>query len=797
MKPTDFNIPKEKLQFKKSTGEIHDQKLETKPIGYFKDAWNRFKKNKASIVATVIIGILVLFAIIVPIFSKYKVSYSDDPKYPSFNFALPRSDLFSALGVDFWDGCKNNSLDENSYLRLKAIEQETGTKIVKRVRDVKTEKYFTDTKVTYYFRENSYYLKGVEYRTVTLDEYKLIQDYQDRTGKQVIYPIIDEKNPNYHGNEKEFVAYKDDANMWFVTSKNGSQYVPVLDADGNFIDMYLTADAYYGYAFNSSMTTLNKNIQNAITKTVDYAKNKYVYNQLTVSEAYALQKVIDEINSRHKADKAEQIKAENEIKQIKNAMSLIEGTTLAAKKDELKAQLDDPSITDKATIQANLADIEFAISSRETLVSNYTKTLETLKKEYDSILNSYKFGIITTDFATNVDEIVTRLGEIEVLKAGLTATLKTKNERNTELTALIKAKEEEIKVAMLADKDRLNAELKALQDEQKALKAEITSINSQITALNTENLGANVEGYDTSTIQPGDSIAQTFVNAERNDAYTSKVRIDGDNGQYMYAQPLSGNMYKIRVCFYEYYVYYHQVVRNDGVTRPYFLFGTTNSGQDILTCLASGARFSLILSVCVASINLVVGAIIGAIEGYYGGKIDLIIERIIDILSAIPFMIVITLLKYHLHTSHIIVLFIAFFLTGWIGMAGRTRMQFYRFKNQEYVLVARTLGASDKRIMFKHIFPNAIGTLITSCVLVIPGVIFSETSLSYLGIINLETGSLISVGTLLSKGNNYLFTYPHMILTPALFISLLELSFNLFGNGLRDAFNPSLRGTED
>ena len=129
-------------------------------------------------------------------------------------------------------------------------------------------------------------------------------------------------------------------------------------------------------------------------------------------------------------------------------------------------------------------------------------------------------------------------------------------------------------------------------------------------------------------------------------------------------------------------------------------------------------------------------------------------------------------------------------------MAARTRMQFYRFKNQEYVLVARTLGAKDSRIMFKHIFPNAIGTLITGSVLVIPSVIFTETQLTYLNIIDLNVGNMTSVGTLLAKGQSFLFTYPHMILFPAIFISLLMLSFNLFGNGLRDAFNPSLRGTE-
>ena len=168
-------------------------------------------------------------------------------------------------------------------------------------------------------------------------------------------------------------------------------------------------------------------------------------------------------------------------------------------------------------------------------------------------------------------------------------------------------------------------------------------------------------------------------------------------------------------------------------------------------------------------------------------------------------MIVVTLLKLHMGTSGaVLVLFISFFLTGWIGMASTTRMQFYRYKNQEYVLAARTLGASDVRVMFKHIFPNALGTIITSSVLAIPNVIFSESMLSYLGIINLETSSmtsigtmLSSVGTLLSSGQSALLTAPHVALMPSLFLALLLLSFNLFGNGLRDAFNPSLRGSEE
>ena len=295
------------------------------------------------------------------------------------------------------------------------------------------------------------------------------------------------------------------------------------------------------------------------------------------------------------------------------------------------------------------------------------------------------------------------------------------------------------------------------------------------------------------------TLTNIYVTYSGNDSYTSKMRIEGEGvNTYDYARVLADGSFEVRVNYFEYYCYMHTYVLKDRITEPFFFFGTTNLGKDIFTCLASGARFSFFLAVVVSAVNLIVGAIYGAIEGYYGGKVDLIMERIVEILSAVPFMIVITLLKYHMETvNHALLIFISFFLTGWIGMSGLVRMQFYRFKNQEYVLASRTLGARDIRIMFKHIFPNALGTIVTSCVLVIPGVIFSETSLSYLGIIDLETGSMTSVGALLAGAQPFLVTFPHMIVYPSLFISLLMLSFNLFGNGLRDAFNPSLRGTEE
>ncbi len=311
-----------------------------------------------------------------------------------------------------------------------------------------------------------------------------------------------------------------------------------------------------------------------------------------------------------------------------------------------------------------------------------------------------------------------------------------------------------------------------------------------------------VYGDDGWSITP--AYGKYLVGETTNDGYTSKMRIEGDEGvtidgekyYYTYSR-IAGAGYEVRVNYYEYYKYYHAEIARDGIKEPKFLLGCDSLGHDILTCLSSGARFSFIFAIVVAVVNMLVGAIYGSIEGYYGGKRDLIMERISDILSAIPMMIVITLLKYHMGgASHILVLFLSFFLTGWIGMASTTRMQFYRFKNQEYVLAARTLGAKDRRLMFKHIFPNAIGTLVTSCALVIPSMIYSEVSLTYLGIINLSTGNITSVGTLISSGQAVMSTFPHVALFPSLFLMLLMLSFNLFGNGLRDAFNPSLRGSE-
>lgn len=227
-------------------------------------------------------------------------------------------------------------------------------------------------------------------------------------------------------------------------------------------------------------------------------------------------------------------------------------------------------------------------------------------------------------------------------------------------------------------------------------------------------------------------------------------------------------------------------------SMPTYLLGTDRYGKDLLHSIFAGLRTSLLLGVGTAAVCITFGIIWGSISGYFGGNIDIVMERFTDILSGIPWIVVMTLCILHLG-NNFGTFILALCLTGWIGVSSLTRSQFYRFKGREYVLAARTLGAKDFRLIFKHILPNSIGTLVTSCVLIIPSVIFNEATISYL---NLGLQGLPSLGVTLSENQLYINSYPYLIVWPSVIVALMMISFNLFGNGLRDAFNPSLKGSE-
>ena len=509
-----MNISDEMFEFVHFQNKITDKRLETKPVGYFKDAFRRFKKNKSSVVAAIIILMLALFAFIVPFFSHYTVNFRDG----YYKMVLPKSSMFSFLG---WDGCSWQTVGQAGYDVYSAIDFESSGTVI---RKEKTGYVSDAVNKQYRLYLDSYEKVGFVYIDLDSDEYFLLQDYQNKTGVQIMYPIPENWNVQYQ-------SISNSANYWY--------------------------------------------------------------------------------------------KLENESKVT---------TGTSKYHDE---------------------------NGKPVFVDNYIRTSNSNYAQYQSL--------------------------------------------------------------------------------------RISSDNG------------------------GEDGNQWLIYARRNQTG-----------------------YRVRVLYKNYYKYKNGYYANH-------LMGTNQHGQDLFVCLAVGARLSFILAISVSLINFFIGVAYGAIEGYYGGVADLIMERFSDILGATPFIVIATL--FQMHFAHkvgpILSLLFSFVITGWLGIAQRVRTQFYRFKNSEYVLASRTLGARDFRLIFRHIFPNSLGTIITSSVLIIPGVIFSESMLSYLGIVSLESSGLTSIGNMLSNGQAYLSTFPHIIMFPAVFISLLEISFNLFGNGLRDAFNPSLRGAQD
>jgi oligopeptide transport system permease protein len=257
--------------------------------------------------------------------------------------------------------------------------------------------------------------------------------------------------------------------------------------------------------------------------------------------------------------------------------------------------------------------------------------------------------------------------------------------------------------------------------------------------------------------------------------------------------------------FYSYHVIIDYLAYAGYDDIPYFFFGTNPGGRDYFAMVWLGLRTSLLIGLVVAMINISIGIVYGSIEGYYGGMVDLLMERFGEIVGRIPFLVWLALFVIIMGPG-VLTLIVLMTVTGWLGVAGTTRTQFYRYKGREYVLASRTLGAKDSRIIFRHILPNGIGTIITASILMIPGVIFAESTISYLGygighgqsfrLFGFIQLSGISIGVLLADGRATLTTRPYLTFFPALIISILMITFNMFGNALRDAFNPSLRGSE-
>ena len=220
----------------------------------------------------------------------------------------------------------------------------------------------------------------------------------------------------------------------------------------------------------------------------------------------------------------------------------------------------------------------------------------------------------------------------------------------------------------------------------------------------------------------------------------------------------------------------------------YFWFGTDAYGRDQWTRVWQGTRISLWIAFAAALIDLVIGALYGGISGYYGGKTDMMMQRLLEILVGIPNLVLIIIMILILKPGFVSII-IALAITGWTGMARIVRGQVLKLK-EEYISAAKVLGASSRRILVKHLLPNTLGIMIVTTMFTIPSAIFFEAFLSFIGLGIAPPEA--SLGSLINEGFKRLNTYPHLTVFPAVVISLIMISFNLLGDGLRDLFDPKV-----
>lgn len=220
-----------------------------------------------------------------------------------------------------------------------------------------------------------------------------------------------------------------------------------------------------------------------------------------------------------------------------------------------------------------------------------------------------------------------------------------------------------------------------------------------------------------------------------------------------------------------------------------FLFGTDEMGRDLWTRTWQGARVSLIIAFVTILIDMVIGMSYGLISGYFGGAVDAIMQRVVEVANSVPRLVIVSVLAIFMPKGMGLVI-VALLLTEWIGMSKIARAEMLRIKEEEYVLASRTLGAHSMHIIFKQILPNTIGPIITQVMFSIPTAIFTEAFLSFVGV-----GIMLpqcSIGSLIESGFNNITTLPHQIIPPIIVLALQMLGFNFIGDGFREALAPKL-----
>ena len=707
----DASIKQEDFELIDADKMVHEAKFETKPTTFLKDCIRRFKKNKSSVVAAIILGVLLVLSVVVPAVDRNDIK----SPHPESTYLSPK--LFNS-GTGFWDGTK----------KWKDIPVDTGVNGFEE----------TDKDANWWpnperFKANAVSKKKFSDVTFTNGE--------SRYGKEGYVHF------GYYYNlpdSEEFVEFKTRA----ITAREEGHADDTLLVLGATDEIWLTSFDTYDYA---KLVELEGD-KNGVKTPDNY--------ELAPLSLYFTYETLEEIDGKMEiVTKSVELLEEKEVFNI--------GSKIASKSEE-KVDLAD-IIRTKTLV--DVPDQKFdkaAFSFRMKNLKNHKNTCALIRSiTFDANLTDTKFNdaIELVNFTDATECVIRSINEpgssIKNRAYWISTGVKNVHMSKIVYCSFVYDSYE----AAYGVMKFISFPLTKLEEYAKKDKKWI------VWDVATEDDGEGTPYHLTAT-------STWEIKDKKNSPIKEFLNVECD--------PMTGDIIvDAMVSYYQFYGY---------KTMPRYLMGTNKEGKDMLKYAFEGLRSSLLLGIMTFVICFSFGLLYGSVSGYFGGVVDLIMERITDILSGVPWIVVMTLVIIKAQKSTFGVLLLALCLTGWIGTAATTRTQFYRFRGREYVLASRTLGASDARLIAKHILPNAMGTIITGAVLMIPSVIFSEATISYLG---LGFKNLSSLGVILSSNQGELTTNSYLLIFPAVIIALLMISFNLFGNGLRDAVNPSLKGEDE
>ena len=682
----DPSISKDDFKLVQADATIHDQKFETKPTTFLKDCIKRFRKNKSSVVAAVILGILLTMSIFVPIIFKTSEVHETNTSHPELYYLEPK--LFNGGG--FWDGTKK-------MVDIVAVQHEDGS-------------WGPDYNQ---FNENavSEVVVGEEQYTPTANKYA--------HGGYLQYGYFSNID-----DDTEYVAFATQAEK---------------DSFGFYAGLKITTFDVFDKAKLEASDETEKNFPNGYTD----AENDlfFVFEQFNEETSH-----MDE--------------HEVQLSSWSKAHSVTESNPI-----DVKAKFDEYMASKGLTdYDINNPRFEFRVKNSKNK-QNSCALVRSIVFKSDSIDQDTVEFFENNNFVDG-NAVISRTNEDLGYWANMSKVSISKATNYLVRARLCTFRYDTYEAALgKADVKMSMTALRKLRDDGVIKFTIETDYNSETGEWYVEPLTFQckiLEGKEDEC-----PLTKPFTPED--------VQINASTG-------LPENV----ICE----VYRYKMDPYNEAKMPKFLLGTDISGRDMFIYVFEGLRTSLLLGIVTAAICFLFGLAWGSIAGYFGGNVDLVMERFTDILAGVPWIVVMTLTIIQLGSTFF-TFALALCLTGWIGTAATTRTQFYRFRGREYVLASRTLGASHARLITKHILPNAMGTIITSAVLMVPSIIFSEATISYLG---LGFKNLASLGVILSDNQVELTNHPYLLIFPAVIIALLMISFNLFGNGLRDAVNPSLKG---